>query len=157
MAAVLLIAITIILAAMFLLMFQMPRMDWDPFVPEIFKITTIRHVNEKGKPNLDSYMVVQNTGTVSYQNKNLTARTYRNGKELTCAIPTMNGHDFIDGSHHFGVQNLAGFGAEGTLWNPNAMIWIDFTDGTFRPGDIVQFEVYDRVTGKILSRHLYRA
>lgn len=142
---------------MVLLMFQMPRMDWDPFVPEIFRITTIRHTNEQGKLNFDSYMVVVNAGTENYQNKNLSARTWRNGKELSCAIPTMNGHDFIDGAHHFGVQNLAGQGAKGKLWYPAAMIWIDYKDGTFRPGDMVQFEVYDKVTGKILSRHLYKA
>jgi hypothetical protein len=151
------IAITIILALMVLLMFTLPRTDWDPYVPEIFKITTIRHVNEQGKLNYDSYMVVANTGSSAFKNKELYARTWRNGRELDCAIPTMNGHDFIDGSHHFGVQNLAGFGAKGTLWNPGALIWIDYKDATFRPGDMVQFEVYDSTTKKIISRHLYRA
>jgi len=129
----------------------------DPEVPAIFKITKIRHTNENGALNYDSYMVVINSGGTGYKNKNLYAKTYRNGIVLDCVISTINGQKFIDGTHHFGVQNLAGFGAKGATWYPNAMIWIDYKDKTFHPGDEITFEVFDNTTNQIISRHMYRA
>jgi len=130
---------------------------FDNSVPATFQITKIRHVNEHGYRNYDSYVVIMNTGTAGYKNRNLYAKTYRNGVELNCRIPTMNGHDFIDGAPHYDVQNLAGLGAEGSTWYPTASIWIDYEDHTFHPGDRVMFEVYDNTTKRIISRHTYTA
>ena len=93
-------------------------------------------MNENGKLNYDSYMVVVNSGAEGYENQNLYAKTYKNDIPLDCVISTMNGHDFIS-SQHFGMQNLAGFGARGATWYSNAMIWIDYEDKTFHPGDEV--------------------
>src|SRR5208282_923815 len=74
---ILMLVVTFILAALVLLMMvQLPYM-YDQSVPEIFKITKIEH----GGQNYDSYMVVMNTGTTGYKNKNLYALTYRNGVE----------------------------------------------------------------------------
>lgn len=149
---VLMIAITLILAILvLLLMVQMPSL-LDTSVPAIFKITKIKH--QGGAWNLDSYMVVMNTGTIGYMNKNLYAKTYRNGEELNCRIPTLNGYDFIHGSHHYDVQNL---GSTGETWYPLATIYIDYEDRTFRPGDYVTFEVYDNTTKQIISRHSFKA
>lgn len=146
------------LAVLVLLLFQMPDLfllqDCD--VPAIFKITTIRHTNENGNLNYDSYMVVVNSGGNGYENQNLYAKTYKNGTLLNCVISTMNGHDFIS-SQHFGVQNLAGFGAKGATWYSNAMIYIDYTDKTFHPGDEVTLEVFNSTTNQIISRHIYTA
>ena len=157
MGGILCIAITMMLAVLVLLIFQMPNfLLQDSEVPAIFKISTIRHTNENGKLNYDSYMVVVNSGVKGYENQNLYAKTYKNGILLNCVISTMNGNKFIS-SQHFGVQNLAGFGAKGATWYSNAMIWIDYTDKTFHPGDEVTLEVYDNITNQIISRHMYTA
>jgi len=147
---ILMLVVTFILAALVLLMMvQLPYM-YDQSVPEIFKITKIEH----GGQNYDSYMVVMNTGTTGYKNKNLYALTYRNGVELNCQIPTLYGYDFIHGSHHYGVKNLL---SSGLTWYPAFSIGIDYNDRTFHPGDIVTFEVYDNTTKQIISRHTYTA
>ncbi len=144
------LVVTFILAVLVLLMMvQLPNM-YDQSVPAIFKITKIDH----GARNYISYMVVMNTGTTGYKNKNLYAKTYRNGVELNCRIPTLNGEAFIDGSHHYGVQNLE---SRGLTWYPSSSIRINYNDGTFHPGDSVTFEVYDNSTKQIISRHTYTA
>ena len=146
------LAITLILAVLVLLLFRLPYL-YDPSVPAIFKITNVKH-DQNGVRNFDSYVVVMNTGTTGYMNKNLYAKTYRNGVELNCQIPTLNGEAFIDGSRHYGVQHLL---SRGLTWYPAFSIGIDYTDGTFRPGDVITFEVYDNSTKQILSRHTYTA
>lgn len=154
---ILCIAITMVLAVLVLLIFHMPNFAMqDSEVPAIFKITKIRHTNEKGILNFDSYMVVINSGGTGYENQNLYAKTYKDGILLNCVISTMNGNKFIS-SQHFGVQNLAGFGSKGATWYPNSMIWIDYTDKTFHPGDEITFEVYDNKNDQIISRHMYTA
>jgi len=152
---ILLLAITLILAVLVLLMFRLPYL-YDSSVPAIFKITTIRHTNEHGALNYDSYMVVMNTGSTGYRNGNLYGVIYRNGEDLGWRIETFNGHNFIP-THHYGIQTLGGAGSQGTTWYPAEMIFIDFRDGTFHPGDLVAFEVYDNTTRQIISRHSYTA
>ena len=145
------VIITIVLAALVLLVaLQLPDLSYDPTVPTVFEITKIRDI-KNGVLNYDSYMVVKNSGNIAYDNRNLYAKTYRNGVHLPCDIPTMNGHNFIP-VHPYGIQTLGGFGSDDFQWVPDATIAIDYSDGTFHPGDIVQFEVYDRKTGQLLSR-----
>jgi hypothetical protein len=154
-AIILLISIVFILAMLVLLMclgFQMPAADTS--VPAIFVINEIRHINPQGILDYDSYMVVQNSGKIAYDNRNLYAKTYRNGQLLPCIIPTLNGHDFIP-LHPYGIQTLGGLGTHNYFWYPDAMIYIDYSKGTFHPGDTVQFEVYDRTTHELISRDTY--
>jgi hypothetical protein len=40
-------------------------------------------------------------------------------------------------------------------WYPDQQLYIDFSDGTFRPGDTIRIEIYDKKTGKIISRDTY--
>lgn len=149
---ILALAITIVLAALVLLLaLQLPNLWYDPTVPTVFEITKIRHTNTNGVLDYDSYMVVKNSGSIAYNNRNLYAKTYRNGVPLPCDIPTMNGNDFLP-THHYGIQTLGGFGSHDFLWYPEATISIDYAQGTFHPEDIVQFEVYDRTTHQIISR-----
>jgi hypothetical protein len=153
--AILMIAITVMLFLLILLMaMQLPSLWYDPTVPDIFMIDHIRHVNGHGVLNYDSYMVIKNGGTVAYDNRNLYAKTYRNGVHLPSDIPTMNGHAFLP-THHDGIQTLGGFGSDDFLWYPDATLAIDFSDGTFHPGDIVQFDVYDKTTDQLISRDTY--
>nr|WP_320161230.1 hypothetical protein [uncultured Methanoregula sp.] len=153
---ILLVAITFILAILVLLLFQMPNIDMEVHnVPAIFQITKIRHLNEQGYKNYDSYVVVLNTATRDYKTRDLYAKTYRNGMLLNCAIPTLNGDDFAAKAHHYDVQHLVG--AKGDTWYSGATIAIDYDDKTFYPGDIAELEVYDRNTQQIISRHSFKA
>jgi len=150
-----LLAITLILALLLFLFFFMLNINMEELnVPDIFKIKSIRHTNEQGVMNCDSYMVVMNTGNCGYNNKGMYAKTFKNGVLLQCAIPTLNGYDFIHGSHHYDVQHL---GSDGETWYAGATIYIDYEDKTFRPGDWVTFEVYDRKTDQLISRDLFKA
>ena len=150
------IAITFLLAVLvLLLMVNLPYL-YDPSVPAIFKITKIRHDDGHGHINYDSRMMVMNMGKSGYKNRDLYGLVYRNGTLLASPFPTMNGHDYLS-THHFMVQNLGGQGSCGDTWNPGEMVFIDFTDGTFRPGDTVTFEVSDKTSGQIISRHTITA
>jgi hypothetical protein len=153
---VLLVAITFILAILVLLMFHMPNIDMEEHsIPAIFQITKIRHLDDYGNMKWDSYMVVMNTASRDYKSKNLYAKTYRNGVLLNCAIPTLNGDDFVAKAHHYDVQYIGG--ATGDTWYAGATIAIDYEDKTFRPGNLVTFEVYDTNTQQIISRHSFKA
>ena len=158
-ATILLVAITIILVALILLLclrfFPLP--EWKiTTIPAIFVITNVIHVDDyTGKLNYDSRLIIIHKGTISYKNSNLKATVYRNGKPLNCVISTMNGHDFIS-TAHFGVQWMGGAGCSGNTWTPGEMTAIDFTDGTFHPGDSVQLDIIEKSSNQILSRHVYR-
>jgi hypothetical protein len=141
------LAVTFLLVVLVLLMMvQLPNM-YDQSVPAIFKITKISY---------DSKMVVMNTGSSGFKNRNLAAETYRNGVNLNCRIPTFHGSDFIS-THHFKIQTLGGPGSRDNTWDPDEMVSIDYKNGIFRPRDVVTFEVYDTVSGQIISRHTYTA
>ena len=120
-------------------------------VPAIFKITSITHGTK-----FDSRVVLSHTGPVTYNNSNLMAKFYKNEQPVNCKILTFHGEDFVP-SHHFGVQTLSGQGCKGNTWLPNEKVAIDFSDGTFRPDDMVMAEIYDVKTGLIISRHSFRA
>jgi len=153
---VLMIVIVFVVAALILLLFPGIPGFYDGAAPSPIKITKIRHVNEKGVLNNDSYMVLMNTGTTGYSNANIYAQTYRNGELLACSIKTMNGHSYIS-THHYHIQNMGGQGSCGATWDPGEMVSIDYADRTFHRGDVVTFEVYDTVTGQIISRHTVTA
>jgi hypothetical protein len=137
-------------------MFHMPNIDMEEIkVPAIFKIIDVQHVYKFGNGHFDSYMVVMNTANHGYSNKEIYAKTYKNGALLNCAIPTLNAHDFAGGSHHYDVQKLVGAGGE--TWYAGATIGIDYENGTFHPGDLITLEIYDRNTEQIISRDTFRA
>ena len=152
---ILAVAITIVLAPLVLLMaLQLPNLWYDPTVPIFFRSRKSGTQIPMAMLDYDSYMVVKNSGSIAYDNRNLYAKTYRNGDHLPCDIPTMNGNDFLP-AHHYGIQTLGGFGSDDFLWYPEATISIDYAQGTFHPEDIVQFEVYDRTTNQLISRDTY--
>ena len=155
---ILLVAITCLLALLVLLMvqFQPFALDMEKQIPAIFTITSIQGVDEiTGHLNYDSRLILLHTGTTDYQNRNLRAGVKKNGEQVSCTISTMNGHDFISTSHN-GVQWMGGPGCSGETWSPREQIAIDFSDGTFHPGDLVQIDVIDKVTNTTLSRHAFR-
>ncbi len=156
------VSITIILAAMvLLLMVQLPSI-YDDSVPAIFKITNIRHVDDHGTLNYDSYLVMVNAGSSGYLNKNLNVKTYVNDDPVNARIVTLNAHAFCS-TIHSGVETIGGTGSTGSelsslsKWYPGQHIAIDYSHDTFHPGDMVKIEVYDTPTQQIISRHTYRA
>jgi hypothetical protein len=154
---ILMVAITFLLALLVLLMLQMQPLAWnmEKEIPVIFTITSIKSVDElTGHLNYDSRVLLLHTGKADVQNKNLKARFLKNGQPVSCTIATMNGHDFISTSHT-GVQWMGGSGCSGATWSPGEQICIDFSDGTFHPGDRVQMDIIDKVTNVTISRHVY--
>ncbi len=154
-ATILMLSITILLAGLILvLIIQVPKIFFDDPVPAIFEITRVRHTSENGVLNYDSYMVITNVGSKPFDNRKLCARTYRNGHLLPYFIPYINFNKFIY-VHPHGIETIGGTGTNNYHWNPGATVFVDFRDGTIRPGDIIQFDVYDRETNTIVSRDIW--
>ncbi len=155
------VGIVFILAMLVLLMclgFQLPHGDAD--VPDIFKIIRVNHFDDNGKLDYNSYVILRNTGKNSFQNRYLSVKLFVNGAQVNCNLMTLNGEEFCS-SLHFGVQNIGGPGTKGNKaystarWYEGQEIFIDFSDGTFRPGDSICIEIYDSMTNRIISRDTY--
>jgi len=150
---ILLIAITVILAALVLLMIpHLPKNSSDE-IPVIFEIMTMKYT-KTGSWKYENKLTVKNSGTTAYDNRKLYAITYRNGERLPCKIPYINFQYYII-NKPLGIQRIGGMGTDDLSWVPEAMIFIDYNQGTFRPGDAIRFDVYDRVTDRIISSDTY--
>jgi hypothetical protein len=150
----LLVAIVILLAALLFLMIHLPSFDISEIgkTPSFIEIRRFYHENEDGHLNYDSRLILIHNGTGDYNNSRLWAEFYRNGTKLPAVIETMNGHDFV-GSHHDGVQTMGGLGCSGPTWCPGEKISLDFTDGTFHPGDQVRIDIFIRPGDTLVSRY----
>lgn len=155
-ATILLIAITILLAALVLLLFHLPSFDNFEYVPSFIEINHVYHLNDRGIMTYDSRLILLHNGTIRLENDSLNASFFRNGDRVPCVISTLNGHNFIS-THHFGIQTMGGMGCSGMFWEPHARIAIDFTDGTFRPGDAIRVEIYSKTANRLISRYSYVA
>ena len=149
------VSITILLALLVYLMFQIPNMEVYK-TPSFLEIKKVYSTNEVGTLNYDSRVLLYHHGTERLENDKLAASFYRNGQKLSCHISTMNGHNFIP-TVHIGVQTMSGSGSTGTWWEPGEQIMIDFTDGTFHPGDNTRFEVYQKPSGALISSYTHVA
>ncbi|MDK2974656.1 MAG: hypothetical protein PWP08_1027 [Methanofollis sp.] len=185
-AELLLVAIVIILSAMILayLLLTSGMLSFDPGMagaPCIFEIVSINHLDEDGQtlkydsrvtlrynrtptsPDIrdPAYLMRQYLGyqeenadrTAWYVKDDLSAQFFRNGEALPSRIPTMEAHEYIS-THHYGVQYITGTGSQ---WCPGGSITIDFTDGTFRPGDNVRVEIYSNTDGRLISADTHTA
>ena len=155
---ILMVSVTFLLALLVLLMITIQPFAWnmEKEIPEIFTITSIESVDEiTDHLNFDSRVILLHTGETAFQNRNLTAKFFKNGQPVSCSITTMNGHDFID-TIHWGVQWMGGMGCSGATWSPGEMMRIDFTDGTFHPGDRVQVDIFNKNGNEIISRYIFR-
>lgn len=159
MGVVLMVAITIILAALVLIMclgfFMMP--EWKiATIPAIFIVTDVIHTDDvTGAVNYDSRLILMHTGSITYSNTDLKAHVFNNDQPVNCVIETLNGNDFIS-TVHIGVQWIGGPGCSGSTWLPGESTAIDFTDGTFHPGDRVRIDIIDKSRNEVISRHVYR-
>jgi len=154
---ILLIAIVIILAAIFLHFFTLPSFP-NNTVPCVFQITKIRDVRSDGQLTYDSYLVLVNTADTAFDNWNLYVLTYRNGEQIPARIVSLNNNEFIS-SVHDGVSHLVGeMSTRGSKrdrdgkWYPGALLAIDYSDGTFHPGDVVTLDIYDKANNTLISR-----
>jgi hypothetical protein len=156
-AVVLIVAITIIISAILLChIFYIPSWYEEP-VPSIYQITSVRHTDSHGHLNYESYLVLTNNGNIENQNWNLYVRTYVNGIETHCNIPSLNANQFIN-SVHTDVQTIGSLGSDGTpgsslsRWYRTQTIAINYENGIFHPGDTITIDVYEKSSGKIVSR-----
>ena len=156
-AVVLMVAIAIILSAILLChLFYIPSWYEEP-VPLVYQIASVRHTNTNGVLNFESYLVLRNTGTVARKNRDLFVKTYVNGVLTHCNIPTLNADEFCS-SVHTDVQTIGGLGATGSpanslsRWYEGQPIAIDYQNGIFHPGDTITIDVYEKTSGKIVSR-----
>lgn len=154
----LMVAVTVILAAILLLLLlsMFPAGSWvEPPQPSII-ITDISHVSTgTGTLTYASRVTLKNNGSTIYENDCLRAVFYVNGYRA-CIVHTLNGHLLIP-SHHYGVKTLSGEGCCTPFWNPGETMTADLTDGTFYPGAEVTLQVVDKRSGKVISKHTVRA
>lgn len=153
-ATLLMVALTIILAALLLLMLlaMIPSWSWaEPAQPPVI-ITDIIHTStETGKMKHASRVFLLNNGSTVYKNDDLRAVFYRNG-QLAAIVQTLNGYLLIK-SHHDGVRYLRYEGCRSPYWNPGEEMEVDLTDGTLIPGVKVTVEIIDKKTEKVISKH----
>lgn len=157
-ATLLMVALTIILAALVLLMVlaMIPSWSWaEPALPPIV-ITGISHASgETGKLTYASRVFLLNNGSTVYENDCLKAIFYRDGQR-TATVQTLNGHLLIS-SHHYGVKYIEGEGCRSLYWNPGEEMVVDLGDGKLAPDVMVTVEIVDKRTEKVISKHSTRA
>ena len=157
-ATILMVALTVLLALLVLLFFSPPNLSWGPFAPSFLQIQAIHHHSDRNPAllNLDSRVVLIHSGTESLYNDALMAVFFRDQEPLPAVLSTLNGYRFI-GTRHYGVQWIGGSGCSGETWEPGEKLVIDFTDGTFRPGNVVTVEIRERGSELLISRHTITA
>ncbi|UUX92940.1 hypothetical protein [Methanoplanus endosymbiosus] len=151
MANILLVLITIILAALVLLM--IPELDFyqpEDEPPVIFEIMVIY----SEEPDYDSRIILRNTGINMYENRLLSAEIHLSRGDKVCQVETFNGHDFIP-THHFGVQTMGGSGCCDNYWCTREKIALDLSDKSIRTGDVVEIEFYSGESTDVISRDTY--
>lgn len=161
-ATVFLIAITLILAAMVLLILEpFPHCLPEEPVPAIFEITNIRHTNDYGQMVEEGWVVLKNTDILDYKNSDMFVLTYVNGKKIPAEIPTLNADQLAQTVGHNGVQLLYGSGSSGSrkkqtaYWVSGSKLAINYNNHFIRPGDVVTIEIYNALSKKIISRDTY--
>jgi hypothetical protein len=154
---ILIVAITMMLAALILLLIHLPSFDFQELrEPSFLEIRSVYHQDEHGNLNYDSRLILFHNGTETLNNSYLRAEFYRNGAKLPANIETMNGNEFIS-THHLGVQTMGGLGCSGATWTPGEKIALDFADGTFHPGDSIRADIFRKPSGTLVSRYTFAA
>lgn len=155
-ATILMVSITIAIAALFFVALFLFPVFPDNSVPDTIPIKSVKHTDDNGVMINNGWVVLVNSGSVDYNNYMLYARTYVNGNEKEI-IPSMNANEFIP-SHHFDVQNIGGLGSDGSphntlsKWYKNQELYINYKNGLIHPGDTLVIEIYNKSSGRIISR-----
>lgn len=161
MGIVLLLGITIVLAAIVLVICSQFTLAWgDQSVPAIFRIKSVTFVSDKDGTNERGFVTLTNTQTKNYRNRYLRVVTYINGEKSSSNIPTLNNELFCK-SGHTGVWHLWGVGTWGgmnsatSVWPGSSDISIEYSKGILHRTDSITIEVLDTRTNRILSRDSY--
>lgn len=150
-ANILLVLITIVLAALILLMIpEMGLYQPEDEPPVIFEIIDIN----SEEPDYDSRIILRNNGINMYENRFLSADIYFSQGEEKCTVETFNGHDFIS-THHFGIQTMEGSGCRDDYWCTREKIALDLSDKTIHPGDMIKIDFYSGEKNELISRDTY--
>lgn len=173
-ATVLLVLLTVLIAAILLLLCMgMINFSMDTYepVPEIIVIQEIHHKNEQGvitwagrlylvhKGREEKPVVERNNNRFSYVVKEYDpiilsdhcAVIYINGIRQPIIISTLQGSEFIP-THHYGVSKLAGIGISGYEWMAGEWAWIDLRDEIITENDEVTLEIIRNSDKKVISR-----
>lgn len=147
------VAITVILAALILLCFHLPDMNWDYTEPPvIFRIEQIT----SHQPTYESLVYLRNVVEKDYPNRDLSAKIYSNDELLPCTIETLHTSDFIS-THHYGVSTLSREGGNGDFWHYNQLLRIDISNGYIHPGDEIRVDIIETESGTVISRDTMEA
>ncbi|MDO5845259.1 MAG: type IV pilin [Methanocorpusculum sp.] len=147
-AEILLIALTIVIIAVFLavLLGMLPQSYHPP--PEIFKITQVSNV-EQGLVQL------RNIGTDKISSSDYMAVVYINGVRKNIVIETLSSHEFIS-THHNDIKLIKGAGPRGYYWLPGESGWFDIENGIIFHGCILRIDIIRKSDESIYSRSEYK-
>jgi hypothetical protein len=153
---VLMVAVTVILAAIVLALLLLWPHPCDPFPSALVRVVEVHDYDEAGTVlNYDSRVLLRNLGSRDLPNRPLTAAFYCDGVHVDCVLRTFHGEDLIP-THHFGIERIQGAGCRGETWEVGTSVLIDFTDRTFMPGTTVRVDIIDTGTGCVISRDFFR-
>ncbi|MEN6342161.1 MAG: type IV pilin [Methanospirillum sp.] len=154
---VLMVAVTVILAAIILALLSWLPHLCDPFPPSVIKIEEIHDYNEAGtKLTYASRVLLRNFGTKDLPNRQITGAFYSDGKRVQCTMKSFHGEDYPDGFHRSGFKTMGGEGCRGLTWEAGASVLIDFNERTFMPGQTVRVDIIDSGTGCVISSDSFR-
>lgn len=152
---VLTVILTMIILA--LLLGMMPStITYPDEIPEILKVTEIRHTDDKGKTTYASIVRLKHVGTIPLNNNDHNAELYVNGVKKYAIITTLQGGKFIS-TGHYGVATLSGTGITGYEWLPGEWGLINFGDQTILPNDMVEIRIICISTNKTVSKSVMTA
>lgn len=149
---ILLVTVTVLLAAavfaVFFGLFPLPYTEEEP--PEILKIVSISHYNDKKELTYAGVITLKNIAYEPLENREYGIWLSVNGKRQNVRIETLNSRDFIE-THHYGVRLIKGAGPQGDFWKAGNPGVIDILDKMILPGDLVSVEVYRLETEEVVS------
>lgn len=153
--AILMLAVTVLLAAVVSALAYQPVQLCEPFPPAVFQIMEIRDHDASPALTYASLVVMQNTGTDHLRNDRLAARFYCDDVPVDCHIETLHGEILVP-SHQAGVDKMHGPGCSGATWDPGEKLVVDLRDGTFGPGRTARLDIVDKEKGCVISRCWFR-
>ena len=124
-------------------------------IPEILKIIDVSHISGK-KITYAGIVTLKYVGDGFLYNKDHGAYLFINDGGTKVVIETLSAHDFIP-SHHYFVKLIGDSGPSGPTWGKGEPGVFDFSDGLIMPGDKIRIDIFERESGKIISRSEYTA
>lgn len=154
---ILMVAVTVLLAAIILALLSWLPLLCDPFPSNDIRIVGFYDYDERSGHlfNYDSRIVLQNFGSKDLPNRQITGAFYRDGVRVRCNLESFHGGD-PPHSIHTGYETMGGVGCQGETWEVGAKIVIDFNNGTFLPGQLVRVDIIDIGTGCVISSDSFK-